>query len=152
MAYYDRDRSAMAGTTNHPMTHHGNVGEYQASGFPFVYQHGGDMADVRIEFPFVTQWICVSSPGGDASIAFKVSQSDETGDAMRFVIPQNSSIVLRIRCIDLYVDSGGRSDVSVMAGLTGVPRGQFPDITALEGVATATVGTGAGASAVVTPA
>ena len=152
MSYFDRDRSTVQGGTHYPKSHHGNVAEYQASGFPFVYQHGSDMADVRIEFPFVTQWICVTCPGGDVSIAFKPSQSDETGDAMRMVIPQNSMMILNIRCVDLYVDSGGRSDCSVMAGLTGVPRGQFPDISELEGVSFATVGVGTGASSEVTPA
>ena len=38
--YYDRDRQSdtikPAGTMNHPMTHHGNTSEYQASGFPLV--------------------------------------------------------------------------------------------------------------------
>ena len=152
MSYFDRDRSTVQGGTHYPKSHHGNAAEYQASGFPFVYQHGGDMADVRIEFPFVTQWICVTAPSADASIAFKPSQSDETGDAMRFVIPQNSMMTLNIRCVDIYVDSNGQSDVSIMAGLTGVPRGQFPDITELEGVKFAKVGTGSGDASVVTPA
>ena len=151
MAYYDRDRSAVQGGTTYPQSHHGNTAEYQASGFPFVYQHGSDMADVRIEFPFVTQWICITCPGGDVSIAFKSSQSDETGDAMRFVIPQDSMMTLHVRCVDLWVDSGGRSDVSIMAGLTGVPRGQFPNITEIEGVNHVNVGTGVAASAEVTP-
>ena len=151
MSYYDRDRSAAQGGTTHPRSHHGNTAEYQASGFPFVYQHGSDMADQRIEFPFVTQWICVTCPGGDVTIAFKSSQSDNTGQAMRFLIPQDSMMTLHIRCVDLWVDSGGRSDVTIMAGLTGVPRAQFPDITGLEGVDHVYTATGTNDSSKVTP-
>ena len=110
------------------------------------------MADLRIEFPYVTQWICITCPGGDVSIAFKASQSDETGDAMRMVIPQKSMMVLPIKCVDLYVDSGGRSDCTVMAGLTNVKRSDFPDISALEGINSAKVAIGAADIGTVTPA
>ena len=137
---------------NNPRPNHNHAAEYQAAGFPFVYQHGSDMADLRIEFPYVTQWICITCPGGDVSIAFKASQSDETGDAMRMVIPQKSMMVLPIKCVDLYVDSGGRSDCTVMAGLTNVKRSDFPDISALEGINSAKVAIGAADIGTVTPA
>ena len=137
---------------NQAKPHHGHAAEYQAAGFPWVYQHGADMADLRIEFPYVTQWICITAPSGDAAIAFKVSQSDEGGDAMRFVIPQNSMMVLPIKCIDLYVDSNGQTDVTVMAGLTNVKRSDFPSIAALEGVDHVYVAAGGAAVGKVTPA
>ena len=137
---------------NIPRPSHNHASEYQVSGFPFVYQHGADMADLRIEFPYVTQWICITAPSADAAIAFKVSQSDETGDAMRFVIPQNSMMVLPVKCIDLFVDSNGQSDVTVMAGLTNVKRSDFPAIAALEGVDHVHIATGAGNANKVTPA
>jgi len=136
---------------HHPRPHHGHASEYQVSGFPFVYQHGADMADLRIEFPFVTQWICVTAPSGDAAISFKPSQSDEGGDAMRFVIPQNSMMVLPVKCVDLFVDSNGQTDVTVMAGLTNVSRTDFPDISELEGVKFAKVAVGNAAIGTVTP-
>jgi len=139
---------------NHPRPSHNHAAEYQASGFPFVYQHGADMADLRIEFPYVTQWICITAPSGDVGIAFKVSQSDVQGGtvAMRMVIPQNSMMVLPIKCIDLYVDSNTQTDVTVMAGLTNVKRSDFPAIAALEGVDHVYVAAGAANSAKVTPA
>tara|TARA_Y100000034_G_C6855245_1_gene388569 strand:- start:843 stop:1328 length:486 start_codon:yes stop_codon:yes gene_type:complete len=158
--YYDRDRNpsggtrTAAGTMNHPMTHHGNTAEYMASGFPFVYHHGVDMADQRIEFPFVTQWILISAPTKDAHIAFRSSQADVAASVVsnKFIIPQDSAIILPIKCIDLWIDSDGATDVSVMAGLTGVPRSQFPSIIALEGIATVETATGTNAAATVTPA
>lgn len=136
---------------NIPRPSHNHASEYQVSGFPFVYQHGADMADLRIEFPYVTQWICITAPSANAAIAFKASQSDEAVDAMRFVIPRNSMMVLPVKCIDLFVDSNGQSDVTVMAGLTNVKRSDFPAIAALEGVDHVHVGIGAAASAKVTP-
>lgn len=154
MSYYDRDRNprtpgtdartsafTAAQTMNHPITHHGNVAEYQASGFPFVYTTNGAVDDIKIQFPFVTQWICVSAIGGDVSIAFKPEASnDSTDDAMKFTIKttdENSPPVFRFRCTDLYVTSAG--NCSIAAGLTSVSRDQFPDITELEGVHTVTI-------------
>ena len=70
--YYDRDRQndavKPAGTMNHPITHHGNVAEYQASGFPYVITLSGAQSDTRVKFPYVTQWICVSGLGADLSL------------------------------------------------------------------------------------
>jgi len=161
--YYDRDRNtrtayghnanakSTAGTMNHPMTHHGNTAEYMGSGFPWVYQKGSAYADERIEFPFVTQWVCITSASA-CHIAFKASQSDEVGDAMRFMIPANTLMPLRIKCVDMWVDSGVATDVTIMAGLTNVPRSEFPTITGLEGVDHVYHGTGTGASSKVTPA
>jgi len=159
--YYDRDRTVPgsstqrdgAGTMNHVYTHHGNTAEYLASGFPWVYHHGADMDDQRIEFPFVTQWVIISAPSADAHIAFRPSQSDVAASTVsnKFIIPQNSAICLHIKCVDIWVDSGGQTDVSVMAGLTGVPRDQFPSIVGLEGIATAKTASGSDAIATVTP-
>ena len=154
--YYDRDRTnpAPAGQKNHVYTHHGNTAEYLSAGFPWVYHHGVDMDDQRIEFPFVTQWVLISAPSADAHIAFRSSQADVAASTVsnKFVIPQNSAICLHIKCIDIYVDSGGQTDVSVMAGLTGVPRDQFPSIIGLEGIATVKTVAGTGTIATVTPA
>jgi len=152
--YYDRDRSSAAGQMNHAYTHHGNTAEYMASGFPWVYHHGVDMADQRIEFPFVTQWVLISAPTKDAHIAFRSSQADVAAGTVsnKFIIPANSAIILPIKCVDLWVDSDGATDVSVMAGLTGVPREQFPSIIGLEGIASVSTVAGTGTIATVTPA
>ena len=70
---------------------------------------------------------------------------------MRFMIPANTLMPLRIKCVDMWVDSGAATDVTIMAGLTNVPRSEFPIITGLEGVDHVYHGTGTGASAKVTP-
>jgi hypothetical protein len=150
--YYDRDRTnpAPAGQMNHAYSHHGNVAEYQGSGFPFLFHPGAAPTDTRIEFPYVTQWIVVTSASA-VYIAFKDSQSNEGGDACRLYIPADTMMPLRVKCVDMWVTSVG-ADVSVMAGLTNVLRGEFPLITGLEGVASYTTGSGTGAASTTTPA
>jgi len=162
--YYDRDRNprttpdggaashgyTASGTMNHAYSHHGNVAEYQGSGFPFLFHPGAAPSDVRIEFPFVTQWITVTSALHPIYIAFKASQSNETGDACRFLIPKNTVMPLHIKCVDMWITCTG-TDVSVLAGLTNVPRSEFPSIIAIEGVASYTTGTGTGTASTTTP-
>ena len=159
--YYDRDRNprldstgvsgtrTMAGTMNHPMTHHGNVAEYQASGFPYVITLSGAQSDTLIKFPYVTQWICVSGLSADAFFAFKSGSSNDTTDnAMKFCVQETanaSAPIFHVRCTDLYVTSTG--DISIAAGMTSVPRSEFPDISNLEGVKTATLNSATEASA-----
>ena len=86
--YYDRDRNprtpgteartsafTAAGTMNHPMTHHGNVAEYQASGIPFAQKVVCNVDHaVQVDFPFVTQWVQVIVDKDDkVQVAFQES-------------------------------------------------------------------------------
>ena len=141
--YYDRDRRndtvRPAGTMNHPITHHGNTAEYQAAGFPWVYTTAGAPSNTKISFPYVTQWIILSSAAANVSVAFRSDASnDTTGHAMKFIVNQDAGpIRIPVRCTDIWISAGGV--VSIMAGLTGVSRSQFPDITGIEGVKTATI-------------
>ena len=146
MSYYDRDRMnettrLNAGTMNHAYSHHGNVAEYQASGFPYVLTLNGAQDDTRVVFPYVTQWICVSGLSADAFIAFKAGSSDDTTDnAMKFCVQESANAgppVFRFRCTEIYVTSTG--SVSIAAGMTSVPKGDFPDISEIEGVKTALI-------------
>ena len=155
MSYYDRDRMnettrLVAGTMNHAYSHHGNVAEYQASGFPYVITLPGAQTDTLIKFPYVTQWICVSGLGADAFFSFKSgSSNDITGNAMKFCVQESdgaSPPVFHIRCVDLYVTGGGTAGISVIAGMTSVPRTEFPSIADLEGVKTATLNSATSAS------
>ena len=155
--YYDRDRNprvndggstqgerastfSAAGTMNHPITHHGNTAEYMASGFPYVLYLDGNITDAKISFPFVTQWVCISGKSDRVAIAFKASASNDiTGNAMKFIIEKSEESqppVFRWKCTDIYVTG---EDISIAAGMTNVPRENFPDISEIEGVKTATV-------------
>ena len=156
--YYDRDRNTRTayghnanaqttpGTMNHPMTHHGNVAEYQASGIPFVMQIALTAGQhKKLDFPFVTQWIIVQTNNTDVYVAFSADGqqgSGATGGANSFFTAQTlaaespgSMPLLRVKCKELFLkDPGGGSTVTVIAGLTNVPAAEFPDISGIIGV------------------
>ena len=148
--YYDRDRTnpAPAGQMNHAYSHHGNVAEYQSSGFPLVQKvvlTTGQEAVVN--FPFVTQWISFATNGSDATVAFSESgQSGQvgSGEGTNFFPIQtaatgagNAGPIFRIKCNKVYLkDVAGGSTVYIFAGLTNVPGTEFPDISSLVGTGT----------------
>ena len=166
MSYYDRDRNVrkadgtfnapgdktVAGTMNHPYTHHGNVAEYQASGIPFVQYidlQNGNLH--RIDFPFVTQWVQVFvERAHKVFVAFSVNGSQGESPGTNYIPIENDTgtsnspltnvgNVWRVKCKELYVRSG-ESDgakVYVVAGLTNVPAADFPDMSAIIGVGAA---------------
>ena len=99
--YYDRDRNTRtayghaanavttAGTMNHPMTHHGNTAEYQASGFPLVQKVTLTTGqEAVVTFPFVTQWISFATNGNDAYVAFSESGQESNGTQPRSISPE----------------------------------------------------------------
>ena len=141
--YYDRDRQndtvKPAGTMNHPMTHHGNTAEYQASGIPFVQKvtFSGSQ-DKRIDFPFVTQWVQVFC---EKDKPFDVGFSNVANNKVRLDDGDDTAPkpnVWRVKCKSIFISSlqaGTDSSIAyVVAGLTNVPADQFPDITSLVGV------------------
>ena len=156
--YYDRDRNTRTiyghnanaqntpGTMNHPMTHHGNVAEYQTSGIPFVMQvalTGGQKK--KVEFPFVTQWIMIQTNQADVYVAFSADGqqgSGVTNGANNFFTVQTltnespgSMPLLRLKCKEIFLkDPAGGSTVTIIAGLTNVPSADFPDISKIVGV------------------
>ena len=167
--YYDRDRrprnangtenswdaNTAAGTMNHVYSHHGNVAEYQVSGFPFV-QRVALTADQEkvLTFPYVTQWIQFEVDGGnDCAVAFSesgqegqvgsgegtnyfvVKSATGSGDSTTFTPSTNR---FPIRCAKVYLSDLGSSGctVTVIAGLTAVRSSEFPDISGLKGVGT----------------
>ena len=167
--YYDRDRNprnpttgaptsapTAAGTMNHVYSHHGNVAEYQVSGFPFVQRVvlSSDQEKV-LTFPYVTQWIQFEVDGGeDCAISFSESGQEGqvgsgegtnyfvvksavgAGDATTFTPSTNR---FPIRCAKVFLSDLGSSGctVTVIAGLTAVRSSEFPDISGLKGVGTA---------------
>ena len=108
----------------------GNTAAFQVSGKPFVTggincgdgdNNGPDEAHVQINFPNVTKWFAVSNldDGAKVKIAFSVN-GFSTGDYFELGPGAGASAqVYDIKCTTLYVS--GSPDVSVMAGLTGIP-------------------------------
>ena len=161
--YYDRDRNpggagtrTVAGTMNHPITHHGNTAEYMGSGFPYVKTINLDGTTAEwIEFPFVTQWLQVRLNDVSKVLYIAFSQSgmwDGDNSSTSDPAPSNfielhapdhgsgantlppSTPVYRLKCAKVYLKASGTCSVSVIAGMTNVPSSQFPDISALPGV------------------
>lgn len=158
--YYDRDRNTRtssghaanaynaAGTMNHAYSHHGNVAEYQASGFPLVQKVTLTTGqEAVVNFPFVTQWISFATNGNDAYVAFSESGQEGqvgSGEGTNYFPIQtaatgagNAGPIFRIKCNKVFLkDVTGASVVYIIAGLTNVPASEFPDISSLVGVGT----------------
>lgn len=141
--YYDRDRNprtagteamgtyTAAGTMNHPMTHYGNTAEFLVAGWPYIKNHtsgSGGPEVVTINFPYVTQFIQITSLGGTAEVRFK------NGGTSVFKIPTGTTVRLDVKVVDVFITVSASDTISLCAGLTNVDRDQFPDITGFDGV------------------
>ena len=167
--YYDRDRNPRSvstglpssaptamGTMNHPMTHHGNVAEYQVSGIPFFYALTCSSHTVHtITFPFVTQWvqIVVSDSNQIVKVAYekaglahdggKYTSSGSGGvlTGTNYVLVDSTAMVdasnghiWRIKTDQLAFISAGTPTVYIAAGLTNVPSSEFPSLSGIIGI------------------
>ena len=135
MAYLDVDRR-LAGKmpgANHtgsygPGPGEKAVGEYLVSGIAFVSGSSSSDDDGNIyelNFPMLTQWFQIQNPtGGAMKIGFSAA-----GIAAKqfYTIPANTvSDKFEIRTKSIFIDSHG-SGYSVIAGLTDIVTGSFPD-------------------------
>lgn len=169
--YYDRDRNTRnssgavtnrdaAGTMNHPMTHHGNVAEYQASGIPFMQKVTlADNTMTTISFPYVTQWIQVYlEAGAKVQVGYDINSFTHTGGNFtsgppdtrltgtnHVVLDSNNTVpgngtLWRIKTdkISFFKVTGTTPAVYVIAGLTNVPSSDFPGLTGLIGTGSST--------------
>ena len=100
----------------------GNVGSYQVAGAPYVT---GSIAStttaVRIAFPSVTSWVMISNVGGsaDVKVGFSKNGIDGTSGNNYFMVNQDQITPrLELKLTELWIS--GASEVSVMAGLTGI--------------------------------
>jgi len=125
-------------------SHHNNVGEYQQSGIPYVFQASNAAAlAVTVEsgtdavlmspirFPYVTKFITVVS-----SAKFWIAYGT-TGLANKniFLVPANTSMTFEVKCKDLFIyASANPQKVYIHAGLTSIERSMFPDIATIDGV------------------
>jgi hypothetical protein len=110
----------------------GNVASYQASGKPFATGSincagtAGRPAPstVRVDFPYVTSWVSVTnadSTGAQLRVGFS-QLGVQGGDNNNYFSVLSGSAPLKM---DLKVTSlflSGSDDVTVVAGLTGIPK------------------------------
>ena len=112
-----------------------SVGAYQVSGRPWV--SGSIQANTTqkvIHFPNVTRWIAISNTGtAAAKLSFSLAAEDDNN---YFEIPGGTTTPrLEVKCVNIYLDGGDNSEcLSVMAGLTNIPRDQMYTLAGLEGI------------------
>lgn len=105
-----------------------NIGEYQASGLPYVTQSVATTSPFNIQFPFVTNEITVkNNTAGLLRIGF--TQNGVNGTNF-FTLPVSGAYSGRLRITDLFVRSEtGTVSYEVVAGLTTIPRQEFYILT-----------------------
>ena len=111
-----------------------NVGSYQVSGMPFASGSiTATTSGVKIEFPFVTQWVQViahtSSASDDVRVGFsKIGVSGSGTNYFRLHASNNSNHesaygpILPLKLTEIWVATDtGTVDIDIVAGLTNSP-------------------------------
>jgi hypothetical protein len=120
-------------STNFPLAGYGFAPNYQISGLPFVFSVSPVLPAQRskIEFPYVTQWICfrfVQAPR-TAYVSFDTS-GNLTPNILKLEATSNADLFhgpyfLRIK--DIYIEEFSDA-VQIIAGLTSIPRETAPEL------------------------
>jgi hypothetical protein len=115
-----------------------NTAEYMTSGLPFTFTGTTGGAPIRIDFPFVTNFICVNNL--DTAVALKVGFTENgiLGTNYFSVFPSSevSSTPLYLRVKTLYIDADSAVEFEVVAGLTMIKAKEMPTLTgsAVQGI------------------
>lgn len=128
--YYDRDRTAAAGTMQHPIPHLGNSSEFLVSGWPYLASKVlAAGTSVTINLSSVSRWICVSAIGDNITVTLQ-------GGAASFVVADGTNTgQLELKCTSVTLTAGTTGGTaSLAAGLTNIPNSQYPDISTANGI------------------
>lgn len=109
----------------------GSVGQYQMSGRPFATASfdvpANGATPVEITFPNVTQWVWVQNGHGSLSVKLGFSARGASGSAgvvNNYVElgPNGGKDTFKVRVNSIFLSSTGaaQSNVSIMAGITGI--------------------------------
>lgn len=106
-----------------------NVGEYQASGLPYVTQSvATDSAVSQVQFPFVTNEITIKN-NTDGVLKIGFTENGVNGSNC-FTLPVSGAYSGRLRVTDLYLAAqAGSVTYEVVAGLTTIPRKDYYILT-----------------------
>jgi len=117
---------------NNPPPGAGSVQEYQVAGIPWVTSSLCGTAVIGIDFPFVTQFIAIKNPTGNARVAVAFTAA---GFSSHNAVPLDAgeSITLPLRVKSLWLSGTNGQNITVIAGLTCIQSRFFPTLTGSNG-------------------
>ncbi len=129
--YYDKDRNpngymganaTAQGTMGLPSPHLGNTAEYLVAGWPYTKDFtagaaSGDYTEA-IAFQYVTQFITITAVGGNATVSI------QGGD--NFTVYSGTTQKFEVKAVDVSVTVSETDGFQLVAGLTNIPRSQYP--------------------------
>jgi len=143
--YYDKDRNpngymglnaTAQGTMGHPSPHLGNTAEYLVSGWPYTKDFtagsaSGDYTEA-IAFAYVTKFITITAIGGNATVSIE-------GGA-NFTVYSGTTQKFEVKAVNVSVTVSETDGFQLVAGLTNIPRSQYPTSLGTLANVTSTVG------------
>lgn len=120
----------------------GNVGSYQVSGRPFatgsLTAPASGSTPIKVEFPYVTQWVKVIPITGSVASHLRVGFSEngvKNGNFYRLFAGQNANHEavapepIHVKVNELYFcsDNGATINFDVVAGLTNIETNSIPN-------------------------
>ncbi len=113
---------------NYPASGLNNVGEYQASGLPWVTSSQATTSPYQIGFPFVTNEITVTN-SGSLPLRIGFTQNGVNGSNY-FSVLAGQTVSFDVRVTYVYVRSdSSTANYSMFAGLTQIPAKSMPILT-----------------------
>ena len=107
-----------------------HVGSYQVSGMPFASGTIDCTTATKVEFPYVTRWVCVTNNGSNpCNVGFSeigVKNAGSANGTNFFVLGKASATNvpsvterLELKLSEIWIS--GSNSISVVAGLTNLP-------------------------------
>lgn len=112
----------------YPQSGPNNVAEYMASGLPWTTASSFNASAYRLDFPYVTNFVAVSTTTGSLRIGF--TQNGVNGTNYFLVAPANGFFSIPVRCNTIFVRADTTAcSASIVVGLTTIPQRNFPTLT-----------------------
>ena len=121
-----------------------NVGSYQVSGMPFatgsLTAPASGSSALRVEFPYVTQWVKVIPITGSVASHLRIGFSEngvKNGNYFRLFAGNNANHEavapepIKVKITELYFcsDNSATSEFDIVAGLTNLPTARVNNIS-----------------------
>jgi|APSaa5957512622_1039677.scaffolds.fasta_scaffold35059_4 hypothetical protein len=121
---------------------HGMVSEYQAAGVPFVSSSASmvDTAPQKFTFPYVARHVTIFNSGSTpVRVGFTENgvNANPTESNYFLVLAMSNTPRLELKCDEVFVRKDAGTDpniVSIVAGLTTIPRKNFFTMSGSNGV------------------